>query len=173
MSGGSHMFLPINSDRQRARPDPGRGDRLGQRRLRRAGRRHRRFGGSVRRADEHARAASSAYARRASATSTGLDDPEQRISSADLARLARHIIVTYPDFYRVYRPARASPTTTAPRRTAIRCSAPSRRGRREDRPHRRVRLRPGRLGRAERATPHHRLQRSAVDGARAHPKRCG
>lgn len=33
---------------------------------------------------------------------TGLDDPEQRISSADLARLARHIIVTYPEFYRIY-----------------------------------------------------------------------
>ena len=33
---------------------------------------------------------------------TGLDDPEQRISSADLARLARHIIVNYPDFYPVY-----------------------------------------------------------------------
>ena len=33
---------------------------------------------------------------------TGVDDPQQRISSADLARLARHIIVTYPDFYRVY-----------------------------------------------------------------------
>lgn len=33
---------------------------------------------------------------------TGLDDPEQLISSADLARLARHIIVNYPDFYRVY-----------------------------------------------------------------------
>jgi D-alanyl-D-alanine carboxypeptidase (penicillin-binding protein 5/6) len=33
---------------------------------------------------------------------TGLDDPEQRISSADLARLSRHIIVNYPDFYRVY-----------------------------------------------------------------------
>jgi D-alanyl-D-alanine carboxypeptidase (penicillin-binding protein 5/6) len=33
---------------------------------------------------------------------TGLDDPEQRISSADLARLARHLIVNYPEFYRVY-----------------------------------------------------------------------
>jgi D-alanyl-D-alanine carboxypeptidase (penicillin-binding protein 5/6) len=33
---------------------------------------------------------------------TGVDDPQQRISSADLARLARHIMVTYPDFYRVY-----------------------------------------------------------------------
>jgi D-alanyl-D-alanine carboxypeptidase (penicillin-binding protein 5/6) len=33
---------------------------------------------------------------------TGLDDPNQRISSADLARLTRHIITNYPDFYRVY-----------------------------------------------------------------------
>jgi D-alanyl-D-alanine carboxypeptidase (penicillin-binding protein 5/6) len=33
---------------------------------------------------------------------TGLDHPEQRISSADLARLARHIIVTFPEFYPVY-----------------------------------------------------------------------
>lgn len=33
---------------------------------------------------------------------TGVDDPEQRISSADLARLARYLIVNYPDFYRVY-----------------------------------------------------------------------
>ncbi|MEZ5971248.1 MAG: D-alanyl-D-alanine carboxypeptidase family protein [Hyphomonadaceae bacterium] len=33
---------------------------------------------------------------------TGLDDPEQRISSGDLARLARHIITTYPEFYPVY-----------------------------------------------------------------------
>jgi D-alanyl-D-alanine carboxypeptidase (penicillin-binding protein 5/6) len=30
---------------------------------------------------------------------TGLDDAEQLISSADLARLARHIIKTYPDIY--------------------------------------------------------------------------
>lgn len=33
---------------------------------------------------------------------TGVDDPEQRISSADLARLTRHIIQTYPEFYPVY-----------------------------------------------------------------------
>jgi serine-type D-Ala-D-Ala carboxypeptidase (penicillin-binding protein 5/6) len=33
---------------------------------------------------------------------TGVDDPAQRISSADLARLARYIIVNYPDFYQVY-----------------------------------------------------------------------
>lgn len=33
---------------------------------------------------------------------TGLDDPGMHISSADLARLARHIMVTYPEFYTVY-----------------------------------------------------------------------
>lgn len=33
---------------------------------------------------------------------TGVDDPEQRISTADLARLARHLILTYPEFYRTY-----------------------------------------------------------------------
>lgn len=33
---------------------------------------------------------------------TGVDDPEQRISSADLARLTRHLINTYPEFYPVY-----------------------------------------------------------------------
>lgn len=33
---------------------------------------------------------------------TGLPDPAHVISSADLARLARHLIVTYPDLYRTY-----------------------------------------------------------------------
>lgn len=33
---------------------------------------------------------------------TGLPDPDHVISSADLARLARHLIVTYPDLYRLY-----------------------------------------------------------------------
>jgi D-alanyl-D-alanine carboxypeptidase (penicillin-binding protein 5/6) len=33
---------------------------------------------------------------------TGLDEPGHEISSLDLARLARHIIMTYPDFYQVY-----------------------------------------------------------------------
>ncbi len=33
---------------------------------------------------------------------TGVDHPDQRISSADLARLARHLILTYPEFYEVY-----------------------------------------------------------------------
>lgn len=33
---------------------------------------------------------------------TGLDDPEQRISMADLARLTRYLILNFPDFYAVY-----------------------------------------------------------------------
>lgn len=33
---------------------------------------------------------------------TGLDDPEQVISVRDLARLARHVITSHPDFYRLY-----------------------------------------------------------------------
>jgi len=34
--------------------------------------------------------------------STGLPDPDQHVSIRDLAKLARHIISTYPDYYRYY-----------------------------------------------------------------------
>jgi len=34
--------------------------------------------------------------------STGLPDPAQKVTVRDLARLARHIIRTYPEFYRIY-----------------------------------------------------------------------
>jgi D-alanyl-D-alanine carboxypeptidase (penicillin-binding protein 5/6) len=34
--------------------------------------------------------------------STGLPDPAQKVTVRELARLARHIIRTYPDFYRIY-----------------------------------------------------------------------
>ena len=34
--------------------------------------------------------------------STGLPDPEQRVTSRELAKLARHIVLTYPDFYKWY-----------------------------------------------------------------------
>jgi D-alanyl-D-alanine carboxypeptidase (penicillin-binding protein 5/6) len=34
--------------------------------------------------------------------STGLPDPAQKVSVRDLARLARHIIRTYPDYYRIF-----------------------------------------------------------------------
>jgi D-alanyl-D-alanine carboxypeptidase (penicillin-binding protein 5/6) len=33
---------------------------------------------------------------------TGLPDPAQKVSVRDLARLARHIVRTYPDFYRIF-----------------------------------------------------------------------
>jgi D-alanyl-D-alanine carboxypeptidase (penicillin-binding protein 5/6) len=34
--------------------------------------------------------------------STGLPDPAQKVTARELARLARHIIRTYPNFYRIY-----------------------------------------------------------------------
>ena len=34
--------------------------------------------------------------------STGLPDPEQRVTSRELAKLARHIIATYPEYYKWY-----------------------------------------------------------------------
>jgi D-alanyl-D-alanine carboxypeptidase (penicillin-binding protein 5/6) len=34
--------------------------------------------------------------------STGLPDPEQRVTSRELAKLARYIIMTYPEFYKWY-----------------------------------------------------------------------
>jgi serine-type D-Ala-D-Ala carboxypeptidase (penicillin-binding protein 5/6) len=37
---------------------------------------------------------------------TGVDHPEHVISTLDLARLARHLIVNFPDFYRTYREPR-------------------------------------------------------------------
>ena len=36
------------------------------------------------------------------ATATGLPEPTQKVSVRDLAKLARHIIRTYPDFYPIY-----------------------------------------------------------------------
>jgi D-alanyl-D-alanine carboxypeptidase (penicillin-binding protein 5/6) len=33
---------------------------------------------------------------------TGLPDPAQKVTVRDLAQLARHIIRTYPDFYRIF-----------------------------------------------------------------------
>ncbi|MEP0940115.1 MAG: D-alanyl-D-alanine carboxypeptidase family protein [Rhizobiaceae bacterium] len=34
--------------------------------------------------------------------STGLPDPDQRVTARDLAKLARHLIKTYPDLYKIY-----------------------------------------------------------------------
>lgn len=34
--------------------------------------------------------------------STGLPDPKQRVTARDLAVLARHIIMTYPEYYKIY-----------------------------------------------------------------------
>ena len=34
--------------------------------------------------------------------STGLPDPDQRVTARDLAKLARHLIMTYPELYKIY-----------------------------------------------------------------------
>jgi len=34
--------------------------------------------------------------------STGLPDPEQKVTARDLASLARHVISTYPEYYKIY-----------------------------------------------------------------------
>lgn len=36
------------------------------------------------------------------ANATGLSDPDNRMTVRDVARLARHIILTYPDYYKLY-----------------------------------------------------------------------
>ncbi len=36
------------------------------------------------------------------ANSTGLPDPNHKVTSRELARLAQHIIATYPEFYKIY-----------------------------------------------------------------------
>ena len=38
--------------------------------------------------------------------STGLSDPNMRVTAREMAELARHIIQTYPDLYPLFRPAR-------------------------------------------------------------------
>ncbi len=55
------------------------------------------------------------------ANSTGLPDPAQLVTTRELAKLARHIIKTYPEFYRSTA-RRSSPGTRSASRTAIRCS---------------------------------------------------
>lgn len=101
MSSGSHMFLPINSevavrDLIQGAVIVSANDACVVLAEGIAGSEEAFVGMMNRRAQELG--LRSAHFRNA----TGVDDPEQRISSADLARLTRHIITTYPEFYPVY-----------------------------------------------------------------------
>jgi D-alanyl-D-alanine carboxypeptidase (penicillin-binding protein 5/6) len=100
--------------------------------------------------------------------STGLPDPDHVISSHDLARLTRHLISAHPDIYRLYseREFTFNRRTQQNRNPLLR-----RRGRRKDRPHRRIRLWARRRGRVEWPTPHHRLQWPQHDGRAAQRRR--
>jgi|CXWL01.1.fsa_nt_gi D-alanyl-D-alanine carboxypeptidase (penicillin-binding protein 5/6) len=100
-SGGSHMFLPINSevsvrDLLRGAVIVSANDACVVLAEGLAGSE----AAFVARMNTRAQALSLRSARFRNAT--GVDDPEHVISSADLARLARHLILTFPDFYRTY-----------------------------------------------------------------------
>ena len=53
---------------------------------------------------------------------TGLPDPNQQVTVRELAMLARHIIRTYPDFYKIIRPERIHLEQDPCNTTATRCS---------------------------------------------------
>lgn len=54
------------------------------------------------------------------ANSTGLPHPDQKMSVEDLAKLARHIIKEFPEFYHILSES-TIPTTILRRATATRC----------------------------------------------------
>ena len=54
------------------------------------------------------------------ANSNGLPDPGNKMTVRELAKLARYVIQTYPDFYKLFG-ERNSPGTRSGSRTAIRC----------------------------------------------------
>ena len=85
----------------------------------------------------------------------------------ELAKLAQHIIKTYPEYYKIYRRARIHLEQDPPAEPQSAARHGHRRRRHEDRLHQGGRLRPGRLGGAERAAPDRGRQRPQDDeGAR-------
>ena len=94
------------------------------------------------------------------ANSNGLPDPGNKMTVRELAKLARHIIQTYPDFYKLFGETRIhleQDPAAEPQSAAERAG---RRRRAEDRLHQGGRLRHGRLRRAERHAADRRGQRA-------------
>ena len=94
--------------------------------------------------------------------SNGLPDPRQLMTARELAKLARHIIETYPEYYKYLRRARIHLEQDPPVQPQSAAGDEYRRGRAEDRLHQGGRLRSGRLGGAERLAPDRRGQRPEV-----------
>ncbi len=75
---------------------------VGERRLHRAGRGDRRQRGQVRPSKLTQRAREIGLEKSTFANSNGLPDPDEQVTSRELAMLARHIILTYPEFYKLF-----------------------------------------------------------------------
>ena len=97
-SGGSTMFAAIHSRIKVVGPAAGRDYPVGQRRLYRAGRGHRRQRSGLPRM-MNARARELGLTKSNFTNSTGLPDPDMRVTVRELGKLAAHIITTYPDLY--------------------------------------------------------------------------
>ena len=92
------------------------------------------------------------------------------MTARELAKLARHIIQTYPELLQALRRARIHLEQDPPAQPQSAAGDEHRRGRPEDRLHQGSRLRPGRLGGAERLAPDRGRQR-AQDRRRSAPTR--
>ncbi len=98
---------------------------------------------------------------------TGMADPQQRVTARELARLAEHIIKTYPEQYKIFgeRDFTWNKIEAAEPQPAADDGYWS--GWAEDRQYRRIRLRARRLGGPERPAPDRRGQRPEDGSATA------
>ena len=85
--------------------------------------------------------------------STGLPDPEQRVTVRELAKLAQHIIRTYPEQYKLYGEREFTWNKIRQQNRNPLLAHEYWRRRAQDRFHQRGGLRPGRLGGAEWSAP--------------------
>ena len=91
--------------------------------------------------------------------SNGLPDPNEHVTTRELAMLARHIILDYPEYYKIFgQPDFTWNKIRQPNRNPL-LGMRRRRRRLEDRLHQGGRLRPGRLGGAGRLAADRRGQR--------------
>ena len=106
--------------------------------------------------------------------SNGLPDPANKMTVRELAKLARHIIQTYPDIYKLFGEREFTWNKIRQQNRNPLLNSLERRRRAEDRLHQGRRLRHGRLGRAERhAADRRRSTASRIPTiAPRKPRRC-
>ena len=91
--------------------------------------------------------------------SNGLPDPNEQVTTRELAMLARHIILDYPEFYKIFGQPDFTWNKIRQQNRNPLLGTGRRRRRLEDRLHQGGRLRPGRLGGAGRLAADRRGQR--------------